>query len=211
MNITSTKVYGLEESIVASGFPMYEAPPTEDVFEQLVFDVMMDLEYGKKDKCPAFKRACKLGGSKPAEGHDQFLTGIVVQFNLEIPVKVWTEAERYHFLDFVSSMSTMHRLKSFNISESMDKYVDPTITKRVQELQEIYNNNPTEDNLLTLLLSAPVGTNLMARMTTNYRQLKTIRKQRKSHRLPHWHEFCDWCDGLPYFKELTGVQPKNEY
>ena len=34
-------------------------------------------------------------------------------------------------------------------------------------------------------------------MTTNYRQLKTIYAQRKTHRLPEWRAFCDWVETLP--------------
>lgn len=36
----------------------------------------------------------------------------------------------------------------------------------------------------------------------NYQTLRRIYKQRKDHRLPHWHKFCDWIKTLPYSKEL---------
>ena len=39
-------------------------------------------------------------------------------------------------------------------------------------------------------------------MTTNYRQLKTIYAQRRTHRLPEWREFCAWVETLPMAKEL---------
>ena len=58
----------------------------------------------------------RLAQSKKGEGHDQFLTGIVVQFNLTFSIKAWTEAERYHFFDFISSQSTMHRITKFDYS-----------------------------------------------------------------------------------------------
>lgn len=32
-----------------------------------------------------------------------------------------------------------------------------------------------------------------------------IFNQRKNHRLKEWHEFCKWCESLPYFKELIGI------
>jgi hypothetical protein len=36
----------------------------------------------------------------------------------------------------------------------------------------------------------------------SYQTLRRIYKQRKDHRLPHWHKFCDWIKTLPYSKEL---------
>jgi hypothetical protein len=114
--------------------------------------------------------------------------------------------QRYHFFDFVSSSSTMHRLKDFNLNskDAFDEYTDFIIIRRLKVLQERYNKTKDKEDLLKLLLSAPVGLNVAARMTTNYAQLKTIYNQRKNHRLPQWKVFCDWCDALPYFFEFTG-------
>lgn len=58
------------------------------------------------------------------------------------------------------------------------------------------------DMYLEILYSNPAGFELTARLTTNYRQLKTIYSQRKNHRLPEWREFCQWILTLPYSKEL---------
>ena len=55
---------------------------------------------------------------------------------------------------------------------------------------------------LEILYTNPCGMYLTARMTTNYQQLKTIYQQRRTHRLPEWGEFCDWCETLPHFMEL---------
>ena len=43
-----------------------------------------------------------LGTSPCGSGHDQFLTGIIVQFDLTFSNKAFIEAERYHCFDFVS-------------------------------------------------------------------------------------------------------------
>ena len=32
--------------------------------------------------------------------------------------------------------------------------------------------------------------------------LRNIYKQRKHHRLPEWHQFCDFIETLPYAKEF---------
>jgi hypothetical protein len=59
-----------------------------------------------------------------------------------------------------------------------------------------------KEDYLRLLYSNPCGFELTARLTTNYRALKTVYYQRKNHRLPEWIEFCNWVITLPKFKEI---------
>lgn len=180
--ISNVKVYGFDESIKASKYPMSVN------IETLTSDIT--------------KRTVGLASCDMGEGHDNFLNGIIVQFDLTYTVKAWTEAERYHFFDFVSSQSTMHRITKFDLDKAYIEYVDPRIIAIMKELVAEYNENPTPENYLRILYSNPCGFRLTARMTTNYRQLKTIYHQRKNHRLPEWRAFCRWVESLPRFKEL---------
>ena len=82
--ISNVKVYGIEDSIKASKYPM-----------------SVDVSKLNSDITPTF---IKLAQCEKGTGHDNTLNGIVVQFDLTFTVKAWTEAERYHFLDFVSSI-----------------------------------------------------------------------------------------------------------
>ena len=61
-----------------------------------------------------------------------------------------------------------------------------------------------EEMYLEILYSNPAGFRLHARMTTNYRQLKTIYQQRRTHRLPEWRAFCDWIETLPHAEFIIG-------
>jgi hypothetical protein len=72
----------------------------------------------------------------------------------------------------------------------------------MKELVAEYLENPTPENYLRVLYSNPCGFRITARMTTNYRCLRNIYKQRKNHRLPEWREFCAWIETLPMAKEL---------
>lgn len=182
-HVSSWAVYGLSDSIKASKYPMS------------VDTALCGSEVTERVK--------KLGSCATGTGHDQFLTGIIVQFDLTFSKQAWAEAERYHFLDFVSSQSTMHRIARFDIEEQCNEYVHPGTISIVKGLVDCYNDNPTEENYLRLLYNIPSGFQLTARMTTNYRQLKTIYHQRKTHRLPEWREFCKWVEELPMFKELV--------
>lgn len=197
--ISNVRVMGETESIIASGYPMLDKPKSEDEFRN---------SYYNFDK--HFERAKNLALSDIGSGHDNFLNGIIVQFDLKFTVKAWTEAERYHFFDFVSSMSSMHRLTKMDYDTVFCKYVTENTRNEMKRLLEIYNQNPNKDNKLTLLYNCPTGLQLTARMTTNYRQLKTIYNQRKNHLLPEWKLFCQWIKDLPYSEFIIGDDVKNE-
>lgn len=193
--IKNTEVYGLNKSFIASGNAM-RTTMSNNMKER-----------SEKDT----KRAITLGSTKTGAGHDNFLNGIIVQFDLYAPLYMWKQIQRYHFLDFISSQSTMHRLAKFNIKEQCVADVDHIILNRYQELLDIYNQYDDLDinkSYLwrSLVASLPCGFVLGATMTTNYRQLKTIYFQRKNHKLKEWRAFCDWCETLPYFKELVGIK-----
>ena len=181
-NITNIKVYGLDESIVRAKYPMSVDTST------LNSDIT--------------KGILALSNCEKGTGHDQWLTGVIVQFDLTYTVKAWTEAERYSWLDFVSSQSTMHRIAQFDLDVQYNEYTDPRSIAIVKELVEKYNQTKDPEDYLRVLMSNPCGFKLTAGMTTNYRQLKTIYAQRKTHRLPEWREFCAWVETLPRFKEL---------
>ena len=180
--VANVKVYGLDESIAASKYPM-----------------SIDTERCTSEITEMTKR---LAGCEKGTGHDQFLTGIIVQFDLTFSVKAWVEAERYHFLDFVSSQSTMHRVVKLDPYEQCNEYVETNTIATLKRLIKAYEDNPTSENYLRVLYNVPVGFRLTARMTTNYRQLKTIYAQRKNHRLPEWRQFCAWIETLPHAKEF---------
>lgn len=204
--VSNVKIYDLEESIIASGYPMRtkaEMRPIED----------KDIQRGVR-----LVNATKTGNT----AHHQFLTGIRVNFDLCFTNKAWVEAERYRFLEFVSSQSTMHRITKFDLDQQYIEYVDKRIIDIMREKVNDYNNlisyiealGPEDESqrnqlqeeakrrYLEILYSNPAGFRLTARMTTNYRCLRNIYKQRHDHRLPEWRAFCDWIETLPYAREF---------
>lgn len=212
MKVENVRIYDLEESLIASGYPMRTmATQDRDLDEK-------DIKRGHN-----LSKACDTGNG----AHGQFMTGIRVSFDLTFTNKAWVEAERYRFLEFVSSQSTMHRITKFDLREQYNEYVDPRIIDIMEEKVEEYNdlvkdreiikdhihsdeeirriNELLYQKYLEILYSNPAGFNLTARMTTNYRCLKNIYIQRKNHRLPEWREFCKWIETLPYFEELINT------
>ena len=191
MKVENIKVYDLQESITASKYPM--AVDTKKCTDEITKTVKALAQSGK------------------GEGHDQFMTGIRIAFDLTCSNKMWVELERYRFVEFVSSQSTMHRIARFDIASQCNKYVDPVIIQRVEELKAEYlakvdnpNISPQEkqEAYLKLLYNVPSGFELTARITTNYRALKTVYAQRKNHKLPEWRAFCRLIEELPYARDL---------
>ena len=197
--ISDVRVYGIDESIKASKYPM--AVDTNKCTYEIT------------------DRTRQLGNVQTGTGHDNFLKGIVVQFDWKFTPKLSVEVERYHFIDFVSSQSTMHKITKFDLDKAYIKYVDQRCVDVIKEKVEDYNTLQEKIKVATdrdkfalqeiakvkyleILYSNPCGMYLTARMTTNYQQLKTIYLQRRFHRLPEWQDFCDWIETLPYFKEL---------
>lgn len=209
--VSNAFVYDFEQSLHAAGYPMRTSIEWEESEEK------------------AFSRAKNLSHAADWVGaHDQFLTGIRVSFDLTFSNKAWVEAERYRFLEFVSSQSTMHRITKFDLRNQYNEYVDPRIIEIMEEkvaqfnellaelartpLDDEYNRarlkELTTQKYLEILYSNPAGFMLTARLTTNYRCLKNIWRQRRNHRLPEWRAFCKWIESLPHAKELICYEEK---
>ena len=202
-NVSNVRVYGLDEAIRAAKYP--KAVELDGLTAELTKGI----------------KACST--CPTGTGHDNFLNGIIVQFDLTFSQKAWVELQRYHFMDFVSSCSTMHKLQAMKPKDCCNRYVDPRVIDVLQEKIDRYNwlvatNKKPEYNInpdeikearLEMLYNIPSGFELTAAMTTNYLQLKTILQQRRHHALPDWQVVCDWIESLPRFLELTqrGYEP----
>ena len=209
--ISNVKTAFMEESIKGSKYPMSVdlTKPTDEIT----------------------KTVLALAQSGNGEAHDQFLTGIQVCFDLTFTNKAWVEGERYRFLYFISSQSTMHRISKFDFDKSYIEYVDPRVIEIMKEKKASYERvleakkfateagdkerikeaEELEKRLyLEMLYTNPAGFKITAKMVTNYRQLKTIYAQRRDHRLPEWRAFCRWIETLPNSELITGAVKKKE-
>lgn len=219
--IRNLKIYDLEESIIASGLAMrtepYDNYPEEDMEKAL-------------KRCRKLVKASK---ESDVHCHDNFLTGIRVSFDLKYPQYLSPELQRYHFLDIVTSMSKMHRLSKMELKTCCNSYVSPDIIRKVQEYVDDYNsllqdkkaetfkywhydengyercealferNNSIYAAFMTMVSNCPLGLELWMRVSTNYKQLQTIYRQRKNHRLKEdWGTVINMIRDLPYFEDF---------
>jgi hypothetical protein len=171
----------MDNSITASGYPM-----------------SLDIESCSADN----KRASKLGRVKIGTGHDSYLRGIRVSFDIRYSQYWSMQFQRYSHVDIVSSQSKMHRLTKMDIETQCNDYVTGQSIEHLSTLIRHYNDNPTKENYMYVISNCPMGLELTMRVSTNYQQLKTIYQQRKNHKLEDWEVFCSWVDGLPSFKNI---------
>ena len=200
--ITNIKIYDLPETLVASGYAMIEGYSEEDVKGE-VAQILLDHIDDNLTENRHYKRAMKLTKAPLNSGHVSWAKGVVVSMDITFTNKAWIELQRYHFIDIITSMSTMHRISKFELEEAFNEYTDPIIIHHLKYLQKDYNENPTKENYLKLLYSTPSGLQMTGRVTTNYLQLMNIYQQRRTHRLPEWRYFCQQLlEELPLFYEL---------
>jgi len=178
--IKNLQIYGIKESIRRSGFPMRTGIPTrEDVSVKEI------------------ERANSLGNAKSGSGYDNFLKGIIVQFNIKYPQYLSPQLQRYHWFDIVSSQSKMHCLTKGKFK--CNKYVNPFVKEQLQKYIDVYNESPTYEHFMCCISNCPMGLEMWMGISTNYLQLKTIYQQRKNHRLEEdWGVVCKMIKELPF-------------
>lgn len=242
MQIKNVQVFGLESSIIRSGYPHQICEPTSytemgvkqvdmslipkevlDKGSEEVFNYISKYNLGtfisaeESGKCwiseHQKERANKLANTPIGSGHNNFLKGIIVQFDLKYPQYFTPQLQRYHWIDIISSQSKMHKLLSVkDISKNCNKYVLSRFYMEINNLIKIYNESTFPMQLSTpniinikskeemfhyIISNLPMGYELWMGISTNYLQLKTIYNQRKNHKLEEWRFFCDWIKTLP--------------
>ena len=212
MKITNVKIYGLEESAIASGYPMMTKTPSEDVFEQMLFDASIE----KEDWKP-FDRLCNLGSAKSGSGHDSSLKGVIVQYDLTCNHVMLPQIMRYHYHDIISSQSKMHKILTMDLQEQCDSNVDiriiEIVNEKIREYKEMqsvnkdcgklfYSNEQLNSKFEEIVNNIPLGFNLTMRYTSNYLQLKSEYIQRRLHKMNFWQDKCDWIETLPLMNKV---------
>lgn len=189
VRITNVKVYDLKESVIAcrNAFRTEQVEYTDEEFEK------------------SLPRAIQLANTPSGSGHQNFLKGLRVSFDIKYPNYFSPELQRYNFVDIVSSSSKMHKLKNMDMDACFNEYVTEQSKQQMKELLAQYNKDKSYESFMRLLSNCPQGIELFMRCSTNYLQLRTIYKQRLHHKLiDDWGVgFCqDFIEKLPYFNEF---------
>ena len=189
LTITNWKVYDLEESVIASRNAFRTEMP----------------EYTQEEFEKSLPRAIQLANTPNGSGHQNWLKGIRVSFDIKYPNYISPELQRYNWVDIVTSSSKMHKLINMNMDLCFNKYVTDDSIAQMKNLIQIYNRDKSYENFMKVVSNCPLGIELFMRCSTNYLQLKTIYHQRKHHKLVEdWQKgfIEDFIKNLPYSKEF---------
>lgn len=116
---------------------------------------------------------------KRGDEHAKAIRGLQVYAAIEAPRWMWQEIDTYRVgTERLSSESTMYiDAKGLSNEELMD-FKDHLEEGKIQKRIQVFS----------------------------YQTLRRIYFQRKNHRLPVWHEFCEWIESLPYASELITIE-----
>lgn len=187
LQIDNWKVYDLKESVIACRNAMRITPAQ-----------ITDEEFNA-----SMPRAIILANSPSGSGHQTFLSGIRVSFDIKYPNYISPELQRYHWIDIVSSSSKMHRLSSMDMDTCFNKYVTDESKEQMKRLVKKFNETKSYEDFMVMLSNCPQGLELFMRVSTNYLQLRTLYRQRKNHKLKEdWGAVCEFIEKLPYANEF---------
>lgn len=112
---------------------------------------------------------------KRGDEHAKVLRGIVVYAEISAPIWFYRELETYRVgRERLSCESTMHIECKGLSGEELEKAKDEISMGHYQKTVDMFS----------------------------YQTLRRIYFQRRNHRLPMWHKFCQWIETLPFAKEL---------
>ena len=187
LQIDNWKVYDLKESVIACRNAMRITPAQ-----------ITDEEFNA-----SMPRAIMLANSPSGSGHQTFLSGIRVSFDIKYPNYISPELQRYHWIDIVSSSSKMHRLSSMDMDTCFNKYVTDESKEQMKRLVKKFNDTKSYEDFMVMLSNCPQGIELFMRVSTNYLQLRTLYRQRKTHKLREdYGAVCEFIEKLPYANEF---------
>ena len=118
-----------------------------------------------------------------------------------------------------NSCSTMHKIhaKEFDLDDFSHEHLTGKAFEWLR-LTIIYMNDYRNAYLKTkekqywwqMIQSLPSSYNQKRTVKLNYQVLKSMYHARRNHKLDEWKDFCRWCEGLPYFKEICVEPMKKE-
>ena len=213
LQIENWKVYDLKESVIACRNAMRITPAQ-----------ITDEEFNA-----SMPRAIMLANSPSGSGHQTFLGGIRVSFDIKYPNYISPELQRYHWIDIVSSSSKMHRLMEMDFDFACNKYVPQVFIDEMSKL--VYRYKCLKDSpeylranftlrdgteivaknkqdalyyaFMQCISACPQGIELFMRVSTNYLQLRTLYRQRKNHKLKEdWGAVFEFIEKLPYANDF---------
>lgn len=118
-------------------------------------------------------------------GHNKFLESIVMWIDIKAPRYWWQQFDTYRIGTTKQSESTMHTiLKKPICSDDFEDGMHADTLVRLNSLVSLRQFDLLKNEL-------PEGFLQRRIVCTNYKSLRNVIDQRKSHKLVQWKQFCD--------------------
>ena len=163
--------------------------------------------------------------------HRKYMRMMPVYVRITAPLYWWKEFDTYKVGTVANSCSTMHKIaeKEFTLGdfscEHLKNACDVSVPytskiayifeykKILEDIIEILNNArdlylETKDKVFwwQMIQLLPSSYNQTRNVMLNYEVLANIYRQRHSHKLDEWREFCKWIESLPYSEVIIGFK-----
>ena len=207
IKIENTEVYGWEAAIRGMRNPMNSWDKS-------------DSYAGYRDYNPSTEKEIFIGPndlrlmqnlSRAGNDHGKFLRMINVTVDITAPLYWWKEYDTYKVGTVANSCSTMHKIhaKEFELDDFSHEHLtdiyECLLEKIIVQLngaREDYIEHKDKHDWWQMIQLLPSSYNQKRTVQLNYQVLKAMYHARINHKLDEWHNFCDWCESLPYFKEI---------
>lgn len=149
--------------------------------------------------------------SKAGPDHGKFLRMINVTCDITAPLYWWKEYDTYKVGTVANSCSTMHKIqdKEFTLDDFSHEHLKASANEVMANViyllnayRSLYLENKNKDDWWQMIQLLPSSYNQKRTIQLNYQVLKSMYIARRNHKLDEWHDFCAWCETLPYFKEI---------
>ena len=150
------------------------------------FDESQDVtEWWKSQREKAIRRSIKM--AHQGGGHNDFLTLTSIWLEIEAPLYMWKQFDRYQIGFRKMSTSTMHTLMKTGVTVDRFEMI-PKCFDMEEFNRWIKEDKPDIEEVANAL---PDGFIQRRVVLTNYMTLRNIIFQRYNHRLKVWKQFCD--------------------
>ena len=219
IKIENTEVFGWEAAIRGMRNPMNSWDKSDSYFNKPIWSEEKGWEVCDVLLCENDLKLMQ-NLSKAGNDHGKFLRMINVTMDVTAPLYWWKEFDTYKVGTVANSCSTMHKIhaKEFELDDFSHEHLydgcedgtgDDEFLYCLEKL--VYCLNFARKRFLEtkdkkywwqMIQLLPSSYNQKRTVQLNYQVLKVMYHARKNHKLDEWHEFCAWCESLPYFKEL---------
>lgn len=210
IKIEGTEVFGWESAVRGMRNPMNSWHLSDSYWTHIE-----DVETGQVAKFEFFLGDADLklmqNLAKAGSDHAKYLRMINVTFDCTAPLYWWKEADTYGVGVTKNSCSTMHKIhaKEFTLDDFSHEHLlyagELALLRIINTLnlnRESYLETKDKDFWWQMIQLLPSSYNQKRTVQLNYAVLWNMYKSRKNHKLDEWHDFCEWCESLPYFKEI---------